>query len=346
MSSFDRIKEWELSSGPTNSLVDVPNLLVGHYSHPDVHRGATAVLTPEGALASVSVRGSNPGTIETDALLPPAIDVYVHGVSLCGGSLFGLSAARGIMNWCQEHSIGLARRGIWLPVVPGAVIYDLNATDPKVMPTAEWGYWAAEAAAEKPFARGNVGAGRGGTAGKGEGCVKVKGGLGTASLQLPDDMVVGALAVVNSLGGPIDPETGRLYARAGGHDRPRLFLPQRNWTNQPPDGNTTLGVIATNCALTKTQLAKIADLTHNGFARVIRPMHTMLDGDAIFTLSVGGDARIRPELEDFAVTDIIGAAAADAMALALLDAFMQADGIAGFPACRDVLAEATSPTNH
>jgi L-aminopeptidase/D-esterase-like protein len=340
MSSFDQTTEWQLDPGPTNSLVDVDGVLVGHYSHPDVYRGATAVLTPEGALASVSVRGSNPGTIETDALRPVAIDVYVHGVSLCGGSLFGLSAARGIMNWCQENDIGLHRRGIWLPVVPGAVIYDLNATDPRVLPTSEWGYMAASAAARKRFARGNVGAGCGGTAGKGEGCIKVKGGLGTASLQLPEGIVVGALAVVNSLGGPIEPETGRLYARQGGHDRPRLFLPQRDWASQPPpEGNTTLGVIATNCALEKTQLAKIAELTHNGFARVIRPMHTMLDGDAIFTLSAGGDAKIQLDLDEFMVTDMIGAAAADAMVLAVLDAFMQAEGIDGFPACRDLVAD-------
>lgn len=340
MATFDQITEWRLGPGPTNSLVDVDGVLVGHYSHPDVYRGATAVLTPGGALASVSVRGSNPGTIDTDALLPLAIDVYVHGVSLCGGSLFGLSAARGLTNWCQANGIGLRRRGIWLPVIPGAVIYDLNATDPRVLPTAEWGYMAASAATRESFARGNVGAGRGGTAGKGEGCVRVKGGLGTASLELPEGIIVGALAVVNSLGGPIDPETHRLYARDGRHDRPRLFLPQRDWANQPePEGNTTLGVIATNCDLSKTQLAKVADLAHNGFARAIRPMHTMLDGDAIFALSVGGDARVQPDLEDFVVTDIIGAAAADAMVLAVLDAFMQSDGIDGFPACRELVAD-------
>lgn len=329
----------QIQPGVTNSLIDVPGVLVGHYSHPDVFRGTTAVLTPAGALASVSVRGSNPGTIETDALAATAVDVFVHGISLCGGSLLGLAAARGITDWCQENGIGLWRSGIWLPVVPGAVIYDLNAADPTVQPSAEWGYWAAASASRAPFARGNVGAGRGGTAGKGRGTVPVKGGLGTASLVFPGGVVVGALAVVNSLGSPIDPVTRQFYALDGGHDQPRYFQPRPYGLDGFPEGNTTLGVIATNCVLTKAQLAKIADLTHNGFARVIRPIHTMLDGDTIFALSTAGPERLTPDhTVDFQITDMIGAAAADAMVLALIDAFMQADSVPGFPACRTVMA--------
>lgn len=325
--------------GPTDTLVDVPGVLVGHYSHPDTLRGATAVLSPEGALAAVSVRGSNPGTLETDALTPTAIDVYVHGVSLCGGSIFGLSAARGVTDWLREHDIGLQRSGIRLPIVPAAVIYDLDASDPTILPTDEWGYSAAAAASTTGFARGNVGAGRGGTAGKGPGCVRVKGGLGTASLILPEGIVVGALAVVNALGSPIDPITGRLYARDGGFDQPRAFRYPHNWTATTPEANTTLGVLATNCRLDKAQLAKVADLAHDGFARAIRPMHTMRDGDTVFALSVGRDGRVVPDLDyAFEVTDLIGAAAADAMVRAVLDAVMQAEGIPGFPACREVLA--------
>jgi L-aminopeptidase/D-esterase-like protein len=330
--------------GPTNSLIDVPGVLVGHYSHPDVYRGATAVLTRKGALGSVSVRGSNPGTIETDALAAMAIDVTVHGISLCGGSLFGLAAARGIMDWCQENAVGYWRNGIWLPVVAGAVIYDLSATDPAVQPSADWGYRAALAAGREPFARGNVGAGRGGTAGKGSGTVPVKGGLGTASLVLPGGIIVGALAVVNSLGSPLDPLTGQFYARQGGHDQPRYFQSHPYGLDGFPEANTTLGVIATDCCLTKVQLAKIADLAHDGFARVIRPIHTMLDGDTIFALSTAdNECRMPPHTADFQVTDMIGAAAADAMVLALIDAFMEADSIPGYPACREVMAELAGP---
>jgi len=331
--------QYQLAQGPNNSLIDVPGILVGHYNHPEVLRGTTAVLIATGALASVSVRGSNPGTIETDTLAPTAIDVYVHGISLSGGSLFGLSAARGITDWCQEHEIGLVRNGIYLPIIPGAVIYDIVAVDPHVLPTAEWGYSAAQAARAEPFKRGNVGAGSGGTAGKGVGTQPVKGGLGTASLLLPGGIVVGALAVINSMGGPVDLLTGQLYARDGGHDLPRYFQPLPHINQDPPDSNTTLGVVATNCILSKAQLAKIADLAHDGFARTIRPMHTMLDGDTIFALSVpNGVAHTIPQMEAFEVTDIIGAAAADAMVLALIDGFLQAEGIPGFPALSEVLA--------
>jgi L-aminopeptidase/D-esterase-like protein len=330
---------YQLEHGPNNSLIDVPGVWVGHYNHPEVMRGSTAILTKAGALASVSVRGSNPGTIETDPLVATAIDVYVHGISLSGGSLFGLSVARGITDWCQEHEIGLPRNGIYLPVIPGAVIYDIVAVDPHVLPTAEWGYWAAQAAGAEPFKRGNVGAGSGGTAGKGVGTQPVKGGLGTASLILPNGIIVGALAVINSMGSPVDLLTGQLYARDGGHDLPRYFQPLPHITQDPPGSNTTLGVIATNCILSKTQLAKIADLAHDGFARTIRPMHTMLDGDTIFALSVPDDAaHTIPQMETFEVTDIIGAAAADAMVLALIDGFLQAESIQGFPAMSKVLA--------
>ncbi len=329
-----------LEPGSANSLVDVPGVLVGHYSHPDIYRGTTAVLTPQGALASVSVRGSNPGTIETDTLAPTAIDVHVHGISLSGGSLWGLSAARGMTNWLQEHEIGLPRSGIILPIVAGAVIYDLDAADPTILPNDEWGYWAAAAAASKPFERGNVGAGRGGTAGKGPGCVRTKGGLGTASVMLPQGIVVGALAVVNSMGGLIDPVKGKLYARDGGFDLPQAFWFPHNWASSQ-SANTTLGVVATNCRLSKAQLAKVADAAHDGYARAIRPMHTMRDGDTIFTLSVGSDTRMTPDLDfAFEVTDLICAAAADAIVGALVDAILQADGIPGFPAARDALAQA------
>jgi L-aminopeptidase/D-esterase-like protein len=337
-----RIKpeDFLLHRGATNSLIDVPNVLVGHYSHPQVLRGATAILTPKGAMASVSVRGSNSGTINTDALAPTAVDSTVYGISLCGGSLYGLAAARGIMEWCQEHRIGLERRGIFLPGIPGAVIYDLGAVDPRVLPTSEWGYRAAQAASNEPFERGNVGAGCGGTAGKGRGTLPVKGGLGTASLALPEGIIVGALAVVNSMGSPVDPISRKLYARDGGHDRPYYFRPNVYQEESSGKGNTTLGVIATNCILDTPQLAKIADIAHNGFARVIRPMHTMLDGDTIFTLSVTGEDEKLPEHEAlFQVTDMIGAAGADAMVLALVDAFMQAESIPGFPACREILEQ-------
>jgi len=196
-----------LESGPLDALTDVPGVAVGHYTDERVYRGVTAILTTGGATAGVSVRGSNPGTIHTDALGPTTIGGYVHGIGLSGGSLFGLGAIAGITEWLLQQGIGLQLKSALIPIVPGAVIYDMDLTDPMVHPRAEWGHQAAAAATSGAFERGNVGAGRGGTAGKGPGGVRTKGGLGTASLMLPGGIVVGALVVINALGSMVHPET-------------------------------------------------------------------------------------------------------------------------------------------
>lgn len=328
-----------IPNGPTNMITDVPGIQVGHYTSDQVMRGVTAVLCPEGATAGVSVRGSNPGTIHTDAFSPTAVASVVHGIGLSGGSLFGLAAITGITEWLLAQGIGLRLRKALIPIVPGAVIYDLDLSDPSVVPTAEWGRRAAEAARPGPFERGNVGAGRGGTSGKGPGCVRHKGGLGTASLLLPGGVVVGAIVVVNALGSMINPETGGLYATDGGFDLPLLYeLRDENAAPHANIRNTTLGVIATNAALTKPQLTKIADLAHDGLARVIRPMHTMLDGDTVFALSTHADPVDYPGVTGSNLTDLIGAAAADAMVLAVLDAARETEGIDGWPSVAEAQA--------
>jgi L-aminopeptidase/D-esterase-like protein len=329
-----------LPFGTLNAITDVPGVLVGHYSHPDVYRGTTAVMTPDASVAGVSVRGANPGTLGTDALAPTALVTRVHAIGLSGGTLFGLAAITGITSWLFDQGLGVRSRGALIPIVAGAVIYDLEIADPALHPTPDWGRAAAQAAVGGAFSRGSVGAGRGGTAGKGPGCVRTKGGLGTSSLLLPDGVVVGALAVVNSLGGVINPLNGRLYAEHGGFATPQWYggpEPAGGETTSPLEA-TTLGVIATNAALTKTELTKIADLAHDGLARAIRPAHAMHDGDTIFALSVGGQDRVVPSIdaERSVFVDAVGAAGADAMVLAILDAVLQAEGIPGFPACRDV----------
>lgn len=329
-----------LRPGPLNALTDVPGLAVGHFTHDRVHRGVTAILCPEGATAGVSVRGSNPGTIHTDALGPTTVGGLVHGIGLSGGSLFGLGAVTGIAEWLLQRGIGLRRRGAIIPIVPGAVIYDLDLSDPFVHPTAEWGHRAAEVAKPGPFARGNVGAGTGGTAGKGPGCVRVKGGLGTASLVLPGGVIVGAVVVINALGGLIHPLTGELYAERGGFHIPLLYH-QPDTPQQPiePLANTTLGVVATNARLTKPQLVKIADLAHDGLARAIRPAHAMLDGDTIFALST----HIAPvELSGTSaenLTDLVGHAAADTIVQAVLDAARQTTSLGGWPSVAEAQAQ-------
>lgn len=321
-----------LERGPLNALTDVPGIKVGHCTHDVVLRGVTAILCEEGASAGVSVRGSNPGTFNTDALAATTIGSLVHGIGLSGGSVFGLGAIAGIAEWLLQQGHGLRRRGAILPILAGAVIYDLDLSDPFLHPTAEWGHQASSAAAPGAFDRGNVGAGTGGTAGKGPGCVRTKGGLGTASLVLPGGIIVSALVVVNALGGMLHPLTGHLYASSGGFDVPLLYQPV---DEDPPVAstlaNTTLGVIATNADLSKPALIKIADLAHDGLARAIRPMHTMRDGDTIFAISPYADRVQLDNTTGPALTDLIGAAAADAMVLAVLDAVEQTTGVEGWP---------------
>ncbi|MDQ3512197.1 MAG: P1 family peptidase [Chloroflexota bacterium] len=331
-----------LGPGPLNAITDVPGIEVGHHTHERVLRGTTAVLCRGGAAAGVSVRGSNPGTTHTDALAATTAGSLVHGIGLTGGSLLGLSAVAGITEWLHGEGIGVAVFGGLIPIVPGAVILDYRLSDPAVLPTNEWGQKAAAAARGGRFARGNAGAGAGGTAGKGPGCVRTKGGLGTASLVLPGGIVVGALVVVNALGGLIHPVTGKLYATDGGFDVPLLY----HQTDEEPEAtasmsNTTLGVIATNAPLAKPQLIKVADLAHDGLARAIRPAHAMGDGDTIFAIAPHGD---RVELDTTTganLTDLVGAAAADAMVLAILDAARETEGAEGWPSVREARAAFT-----
>lgn len=322
----------QLQPGLLNAITDVPGIEVGHDTHDQVRRGVTAVLCKGGAAAGVSVRGSNPGTYNTDALAATAAGSLVHGIGLVGGSLFGLGAVAGMGEWLHGQGVGSTYRGVLLPIMSGAVIFDLALSDPSIYPTAEWGHRAAEAAQGGPFARGNVGVGAGATAGKGPGCVRTKGGLGTASLSLPGGVVVGAIVVVNALGSLIHPLTGELHAASGGFDVPLLY----QQPDDPPASvatrtNTTLGVVATNAALTKPQLIKIADLAHDGLARAMRPAHAMRDGDTIFAISPYEDRVDLPGTSDLNLTDLVGVAAADAMVLAILDAARETSGIEGWP---------------
>ncbi len=329
-------QDGRLETGPLSALTDVPGITVGHFTDDRVLRGITAILAEGGAVAGVSVRGSNPGTINTDALAATTIGGVVHAIGLTGGSLYGLQAVTGITEWLADRGVGHQRRGALIPVVAGAVIFDLTFSDPSVYPTPEWGRGAAESATRGPFARGNVGAGAGGTAGKGPGCVRTKGGLGTASLLLPGGIVVGALVVINSLGGLIHPHTGEPYATGGGFDVPLLYhQPDREPETTASLANTTLGIVATNAELTKPQVIKIAELAHDGLARAIRPSHAMLDGDTIFALSTVDQSVRLPGTTGANLTDLIGHAAADAMVLAVLDAARETAGVGDWPSAVD-----------
>jgi L-aminopeptidase/D-esterase-like protein len=326
-----------------NAITDIPGVKVGHVTDDVALTGVTVVLVEGSAVGGLCVSGGAPGTFTTHGMEPLGGNEIVHAIVLTGGSNFGLASVHGAMRWLDERGIGLALRGGRVPIVPAAVIYDLAVGDGRVRPTEEWGYRAAAAASDGPVTQGNVGAGTGATAGKWEGGLRTKGGLGTASLDLGDGLVVGAIAVVNPRGDLLHPATRRLYAVHGGFDTAtgeRARERESEGARERGAGeNTTIAVVATNARLTKLQLTRVARMADDGLARAIRPVHTTGDGDLIFALSVPAEACELFPTSPNAASDLIGAAAADVMVQAILNAARAATGIPGFPAVSDHLQE-------
>jgi L-aminopeptidase/D-esterase-like protein len=312
------------------SLVDVPGLRVGHFTLSERLTGCSVVLSPEGAVGAVDVRGAAPGTRETDLLDPANLVDKVHAVLLSGGSAFGLDAATGVVRWLEEQGIGFETGYGRVPIVPAAVLFDLpvvrEGDNPTARPNAEAGYAACEAASTSPPAAGNVGAGAGACVGKLFGLDRcMKGGIGNASVRV-GPWVVGALVACNAVGDVIDPSTGQILAGARTANGQNLLDTQRAFFqgergNRPlPGTNTTIGVVATNATLNKAQAKRLAMSAHDGLARSIRPVHTTLDGDTLFALATG----IETSAPDLMLLTVM---AAEATALATVDAIRQARGI-------------------
>ncbi len=319
-----------------DSITDVPGLRVGHWTDREAATGCTVVLCPpEGAAAACAVLGGAPGTRETDALDPGNQVERAHAVLLTGGSAYGLDAAGGVMRWLEQHGIGYEMRSARVPIVPAAVIYDLGIGRADVRPDAAAGYAACRVAATS-FATGSVGAGTGATVAKvgGPGSA-VKGGLGTAGDRMLDGVTIGAIVAVNALGEIVDPDNGRLVAAARTADGRPLdtFDHMRRRTSPPPApiGNTTIGIIATDLALNRLQLMRLAIMAHAGFARAIRPSHTPADGDTIFALSTGA---ITVEPVDLVA---LGTLAARTMERAIVRGVRDAAPLAGVPSCRSAI---------
>lgn len=317
-------------------LTAVGGLKVGHFTLSERPTGCTVIIAEKGAVAGVDVRGAAPGTRETDLLDPVNMVPTVHAIVLAGGSAFGLDAAGGVMRWLEEHDIGFDVRVARVPIVPAAILFDLGVGNAKIRPTADCGYRAAAAATSGPVTEGDVGAGAGATVGKLLGAGRaMKGGLGTASVTLPDGLVVSALVAVNAVGDVIDPATGQVVAGArtedgkGLADVRKLLRAGATRPRARVGENTTIGVVATNARLTKAQASKVAQMAHDGYARAIAPVHSMSDGDVIFSLATGTLAA------DGDVTTI-GALAADVMAEAIVRAVRAAKGLPGFPAVKDL----------
>lgn len=317
--------------GPAGALTDVAGLKVGHFTSPLRPTGCTVVLAEDGAVAGVDVRGGAPGTRETELLAPVNMVERLHGVVLAGGSAFGLDTATGVMRYLEEKDIGFDAGGARVPIVAAAILNDLGVGSARIRPDAEAGYQACLAAATTPPAEGNVGAGAGATVGKLFGLARaMRGGLGTASLSVAG-VAVGAVVAVNALGDIFDPLTGELVAGARTHDGRRLLdAPQAVLRGElPPELEpgraTTIGVVATDAALSKVQATRVAQMAQAGLCRTIRPVHTPLDGDTLFALATGRSARSADPL-------LIGVLAAEAVAQAVLRAVWSASGLPEFPA--------------
>ena len=326
------------SSAPAaKGLTAVTGLKVGHHTLTERPTGCTVVVAETGAVGGVDVRGSAPGTRETDLLHPVASVDVVHAIVLSGGSAFGLDAASGAVRALEQRGIGLKFGGSLIPIVPAAILFDLGVGDGAIRPGADCGAAAVAAASDGPVREGNVGAGAGATVGKMAGRGRaMKGGLGSSAIALPDGLVVAALVAVNARGDVVDPSTGRVVAgmrTEDGNGLADVRIGLRTGLLRPPPPapleHTTIGVVATNATLTKTQATKVAQMAHDGLARTIVPAHTSGDGDAIFALATGTRPGAPP-------LDTIGALAADAMAEAILRAVRTATGIPGYPAARDL----------
>ena len=307
---------------PKNCITDVKGIKVGHAQNREGATGCTVILCEGGAKAGVDVRGGAPGSRELALLDPVNLIDQVHAIYLSGGSAFGLDGAAGVMEYLEKKQIGIDTGQTRVPIVPGAVLFDLLVGDPFIRPDKEMGITACEAATEEKSPQGNTGAGTGAAVGRVAGPARfMKGGVGCAS-RIIGSLTVGALVAVNCVGDVVDECTGKILAgtlnerKDGFADSTYMIShPEHNGPNLLT-GNTTLGVIATNARFSKVEATKVAMMAHDGFARSIRPIHTMHDGDTIFCLSVG---------EEAAEVSTVGTIAAEVMSEAIVNAVVHAE---------------------
>ncbi|PKN70813.1 MAG: peptidase S58 family protein [Deltaproteobacteria bacterium HGW-Deltaproteobacteria-12] len=330
-----------VAAGKKNSLTDVEGIMVGHFTDVRAACGVSVAICPEGATAGADVRGSAPGTRETDLLAPLNLIEKVQAVVLTGGSVYGLSSADGVVRWLAKKGWGFPLEDNNVaPIVPAAALFDLGRGASFIPPIgSEWGAQACANAGNDDFPLGSVGAGTGAQSGG------IKGGLGTASEVLDSGLTVAAMVAVNSLGTIIDNVTGRPWEVRMEVEGEFGELGQRSVVNTMPQApkagrNTTIGIVATDAVLTKAQAQKIAQMAHDGMARAIRPAHTMFDGDTIFCLAT--NKKDLPDTPGFfaapkamAVNEI-GRAAADCMTRAIIRGILAATGINSMVAFRDL----------
>jgi len=321
-----------------NAITDVEGIEVGHWTDTEGVTGCTVVLCRQGAVGGVDVRGSAPGTRETDLLRPGNLVEQVHAVLLTGGSAYGLDAASGVMRWLEEQDIGFDVGVGVVPIVAAAVLFDLAIGRADVRPGPQAGYAACQAARAGPVAEGCVGAGTGATVGKLLGSsFATKGGIGTAARRIAGNVTVGALVAANTFGDVVDPATGHIIAGArdpqgnGFVNTVERLHGDLSATKLGFSSNTALAVVATDATLTKEGVNKVAQMAHDGLAQAIRPLHTMLDGDTVFALATGRRSK------GMGNVTAIGTVAASVLAEAVVRAVRQASSLAGVPAAQDLV---------
>ena len=319
-----------MKPGSRNSITDIDGLRVGNAEEYDLKSGVTALICDEAYIASVAVHGGGPGTRDTELLSPENTVECIDGIALSGGSSFGIDTASGVQAWLRENNRGFVVGPVRVPIVPGAILFDLtnggNKDWGKYPPYRDLGYEAARNAA-KDFATGSVGAGCGAKV------AGLKGGLGTASLKLENGVTIAALFAVNAVGSPTIADTKYFHAALlerdgefGGYGLPspmpanpdKIMVKHRE--NSEPGTNTTIGIIATDAILTKAEAKRLAIAAHDGIARAIWPAHTPLDGDLVFSIATGKSG-VRLEYSDW--TDLSAHAAsvtARAIARGVFDA--------------------------
>lgn len=315
------------------NYIEIPGIKAGHAQDMEAATGCTVILCEKGAVAGVDVRGGAPGTRETDLLNPVNLIEKVHGVLLTGGSAFGLDAAAGVMEYLENKNIGFDVGVAKVPIVTGAVLFDLAIGDPGIRPDKKMGYSACADSENDSWTEGSTGAGTGATVGKLFGPAhSMKSGLGSHYIQI-GDLIVGAIVAVNSFGDIIDPKDGGIIAGALADDRKTFVNSENTMLENYNDnknlfgGNTSIGVVITNARMTKAMANKIASMAQDGYARTMRPSHTMVDGDTIFALATD---------EVPADINIIGILAVRAVERAVLRAITESTTLHGIKCCRDL----------
>lgn len=314
-------------------ITDIKGIKIGHAQNFNGPTGCTVILCEEGAVAGVDVRGGAPGTRETDLLNPINMMEKIQGILLTGGSAFGLDAASGVMKYLEERGIGFDVGVTKVPIVCGAALFDLVVGDHTIRPDKDMGYEACLNATSKEVIEGSIGAGTGATVGKILGKeYAMKGGLGTYAVQ-EGDLIVGAIVAVNCLGDVIDSETGDIVAgvlnedKFGFRNTEQIMIEQYSNKKSVFNGNTTIGAIVTNAKLTKSEINKVASMAHNGYARSIYPVHTMYDGDTIFSMATG---EVRADI------NVVGLLAARVMEKAIINGVKKAKSMCGYKSYEDM----------